>query len=56
MAAPLSICLPVVVEEARGATIIDVDGNVFVDFTGGVGCLNVGHAPPRVVAAATRSS
>ena len=30
----------------------DVDGNTFLDFTGGVGCLNVGHAHPRVVAAA----
>ena len=32
------------VAEAHGATITDVDGNVFVDFTGGVGCLNVGHS------------
>jgi 4-aminobutyrate aminotransferase / (S)-3-amino-2-methylpropionate transaminase / 5-aminovalerate transaminase len=48
-----SISLPVVAQEARGATITDVDGNVFVDFTGGVGCLNVGHAHPRVVEAAT---
>ncbi len=47
-----TIALPVVVSEARGATITDVDGNVFLDFTGGVGCLNVGHAHPRVVEAA----
>ena len=39
-------------ESARGATITDVDGNTFVDFTGGVGVLNVGHSHPRVVAAA----
>jgi 4-aminobutyrate aminotransferase/(S)-3-amino-2-methylpropionate transaminase len=31
--------------------VTDVDGNTYVDFTGGVGCLNVGHAHPRVVAA-----
>jgi 4-aminobutyrate aminotransferase and related aminotransferases len=31
--------------------VTDVDGNSFVDFTGGVGCLNVGHAHPRVTAA-----
>src|SRR5262249_4163695 len=30
----------------------DVDGNTFLDFTGGVGCLNVGHTHPKVVAAA----
>jgi len=47
-----SITLPVAVAEARGATITDVDGNVFLDFTGGVGCLNVGHSHPRVVEAA----
>jgi 4-aminobutyrate aminotransferase/(S)-3-amino-2-methylpropionate transaminase len=52
VAAPLSITLPVVVQEARGAVITDVDGNSFIDFTGGVGCMNVGHSHPRVVAAA----
>ena len=36
----------------RGAVVTDVDGNTFLDFTGGVGCLNVGHSHPRVVAAA----
>ncbi len=52
VAEPLSIYLPVVIDEGRGATIRDVDGNVFIDFTGGVGCLNVGHSHPHVVAAA----
>jgi 4-aminobutyrate aminotransferase/(S)-3-amino-2-methylpropionate transaminase len=47
-----SITLPIVIAEASGATITDLDGNTFVDFTGGVGCLNVGHAHPRVVEAA----
>jgi 4-aminobutyrate aminotransferase/(S)-3-amino-2-methylpropionate transaminase len=52
VAAPLSIHLPIVAAEGRGATLTDVDGNTFIDFTGGVGCLNVGHSHPRVVAAA----
>ena len=52
IANPLSVYLPVVVEEASGATLTDVDGNTFIDFTGGVGCLNVGHSHPQVVAAA----
>jgi 4-aminobutyrate aminotransferase / (S)-3-amino-2-methylpropionate transaminase / 5-aminovalerate transaminase len=43
---------PVVAHEARGATITDVDGNTFIDFTGGVGCVNTGHSHPRVVEAA----
>jgi 4-aminobutyrate aminotransferase / (S)-3-amino-2-methylpropionate transaminase / 5-aminovalerate transaminase len=49
IAAPLSIYRDLVVAEGRGATITDVDGNTFIDFTGGVGCLNVGHSNPRVV-------
>ena len=49
IADPLSIFLPVVIERGEGATLTDVDGNTFIDFTGGVGCLNVGHAHPRVV-------
>jgi 4-aminobutyrate aminotransferase / (S)-3-amino-2-methylpropionate transaminase / 5-aminovalerate transaminase len=52
VADPLSVFLPVVVAEAQGATLTDVDGNTFIDFTGGVGCLNVGHSNPQVVAAA----
>jgi 4-aminobutyrate aminotransferase / (S)-3-amino-2-methylpropionate transaminase / 5-aminovalerate transaminase len=52
VAAPLAITFPVVAAEARGATITDLDGNVFIDFAGGVGCLNVGHSHPHVVAAA----
>ena len=52
VAEPLSIYLPIVVAEARGATLTDVDGNTFIDFTGGVGCLNVGHSHPRLVEAA----
>jgi 4-aminobutyrate aminotransferase / (S)-3-amino-2-methylpropionate transaminase / 5-aminovalerate transaminase len=52
VASPLVVNLPIVVQEARGALLTDVDGNTFVDFTGGVGVLNVGHAHPRVVEAA----
>jgi 4-aminobutyrate aminotransferase/(S)-3-amino-2-methylpropionate transaminase len=52
VASPLSITVPIVAAEGRGAALTDVDGNTFIDFTGGVGCLNVGHSHPRVVAAA----
>ncbi|MDX6469504.1 MAG: 4-aminobutyrate aminotransferase / (S)-3-amino-2-methylpropionate transaminase / 5-aminovalerate, partial [Gaiellaceae bacterium] len=47
----MSLYLPIVAAEGHGAMLTDVDGNTFVDFTGGVGCLNVGHAHPRVVEA-----
>src|SRR2546423_4571509 len=52
VADPLSVFLPVVIDRGRGATLTDVDGNTFIDFTGGVGCLNVGHSHPKVVEAA----
>ena len=52
IAEPLSLVHPIVTAEGRGATLTDVDGNTFIDFTGGVGCLNVGHSHPRVVEAA----
>ena len=43
---------PIFAASARGATLTDVDGNTFIDFAGGVGCLNVGHGHPDVIAAA----
>ena len=52
LAAPLKLTFPVVAVEARGVTITDADDNTFIDFSGGIGCLNVGHSHPRVVAAA----
>jgi 4-aminobutyrate aminotransferase / (S)-3-amino-2-methylpropionate transaminase / 5-aminovalerate transaminase len=52
IAAPLSLVHPIVTAEGRAATLTDVDGNTFIDFTGGVGCLNVGHSHPRIVEAA----
>src|SRR4249919_4381510 len=52
IADPLSIYQPLVIAEGHGALLTDVDGNTFVDFTGGIGCLSVGHSHPQVVAAA----
>jgi 4-aminobutyrate aminotransferase len=40
-----------VVAEAEGARITDVDGRSYVDFAGGIGCQNTGHRHPAVVAA-----
>jgi 4-aminobutyrate aminotransferase/(S)-3-amino-2-methylpropionate transaminase len=42
---------PVFAARAEGAVIEDVDGNRFLDFAGGIGCLNTGHRPPQVEAA-----
>lgn len=39
------------VKKAKGAVVEDVDGNVYIDFAGAIGTLNVGHSHPRVVRA-----
>ena len=41
----------IVVERADGGVIHDVDGNVFIDFAGGIGMVNAGHRPAGVVEA-----
>jgi 4-aminobutyrate aminotransferase / (S)-3-amino-2-methylpropionate transaminase / 5-aminovalerate transaminase len=51
VAGPVIPALPLVIAEGFGALLTDVDGNTFVDFVGGVGCMNVGHSHPRVVSA-----
>ncbi len=40
---------PVAFEQGKGATIRDMDGNIFIDFFGGAGVLQVGHCNPWVV-------
>ncbi|MGZ3505804.1 MAG: 4-aminobutyrate--2-oxoglutarate transaminase [Vulcanimicrobiaceae bacterium] len=42
---------PVFVERASGVRVWDVDGREYIDFVGGIGVLNVGHAHPKVVEA-----
>jgi 4-aminobutyrate aminotransferase / (S)-3-amino-2-methylpropionate transaminase / 5-aminovalerate transaminase len=45
----VGIATPMFAKEAKGALLTDVDGNTFIDFGGGIGVLNVGHADSRVV-------
>ncbi|MBI5411353.1 MAG: acetyl ornithine aminotransferase family protein [Nitrospirae bacterium] len=42
---------PLVVEKARGAAVVDVDGNRYLDFTAGIAVVATGHSHPKVVAA-----
>lgn len=51
---PLAIpdTIPVVAKKAWGAEIEDVDGNVFIDFMGGIGATNSGHSNPAIIKAA----
>ncbi|WP_115865686.1 aspartate aminotransferase family protein [Halorussus litoreus] len=41
--------VPIAIEEGKGATLRDVDGNTFLDFFAGIGVLNVGHSNPYVL-------
>ena len=45
-----TLWVPVFVDHAHGATLTDVDGNTFIDFAGGIGCLAVGHTNAAVSA------
>jgi 4-aminobutyrate aminotransferase/(S)-3-amino-2-methylpropionate transaminase len=40
-----------IAQKASGATIIDIDGNEWIDFAGAIGTLNVGHSHPKVTEA-----
>ncbi len=44
--------LPVVISEAEGAWVTDVDGNRYLDFLSGYSALNFGHRHPALIAAA----
>jgi 4-aminobutyrate aminotransferase len=49
-------CSPVVGEKGKGAMVMDVDGNWYVDFTSGIGVTNTGHCHPKVVSAITNQA
>jgi 4-aminobutyrate aminotransferase len=38
-----------VMHKAAGASIMDADGNIYIDFSSGIGVVNAGWANPRVV-------
>src|SRR5216683_2184965 len=47
----VSSAMSIFAAQADGAVIVDVDGNRFIDFAGGIGVMNVGHSRPEVVQA-----
>jgi len=50
----VSSALPVYIERAHGAIIVDVDGNQFIDLGSGIGVMTIGHTDAAVIEAATR--
>ena len=49
----VTAALPVYIERAHGAILVDVDGNQFIDLGAGIGVTTVGHTDDAVVAGAT---
>ncbi|CAN5258472.1 4-aminobutyrate--2-oxoglutarate transaminase [soil metagenome] len=49
----VSSAIPVYLERAHGAIVVDVDGNQFIDLGSGIGVSTIGHTDEAVVAAAT---
>src|SRR6266849_1137460 len=47
----VSQATPVYVARAQDAWLEDVDGNRYIDFAGGIGCLNAGHRSQAVISA-----
>jgi 4-aminobutyrate aminotransferase/(S)-3-amino-2-methylpropionate transaminase len=47
---------PIFTQRALGAKLWDTQGNEYIDFVGGIGCLNVGHAHPKVVKAVSEQA
>jgi len=44
--------MPMALRRGKGATVEDVDGNIYIDFFGGAGVMGVGHSNPQVIKAA----
>jgi 4-aminobutyrate aminotransferase/(S)-3-amino-2-methylpropionate transaminase len=53
---PVDLHVEAVIDHGIGATVTDVDGNVLLDLSSGLGCLLVGHAHPKVVEAVHRQA
>lgn len=47
---------PIVIERGEGAMVEDVDGNIFLDWVGGVGVLNAGYSQPEMIEAVKSQS
>jgi 4-aminobutyrate aminotransferase/(S)-3-amino-2-methylpropionate transaminase len=56
MPAAIKSIYPVVIERGEGAMIEDVDGNVFLDWVGGVGVMNIGYSSPELIEAVKAQS
>jgi 4-aminobutyrate aminotransferase/(S)-3-amino-2-methylpropionate transaminase len=51
VSAGVSATFPIYARNAHDAIIVDLDGNQFIDFTGGIGVMTIGHTNTAVAAA-----
>ena len=49
VSASLGMAMPVFIERADGAIILDVDGNSIIDLAAGIAVVNVGHSNSKVI-------
>jgi len=56
VSAGVSATFPIYAKRAHDAIVVDVDGNHFLDFTGGIGVMTIGHANPAVVEAVSHQA
>ena len=50
---PMNSLVPDYIERGEGGLVYDKNGNRYIDFSGGWGCMAVGYSHPRVVEAFT---
>jgi len=48
--------VPIIIKRGAGAVVEDIDGNVLLDFAGGIGVLNIGYSHPEVVEAVKKQA
>jgi 4-aminobutyrate aminotransferase/(S)-3-amino-2-methylpropionate transaminase len=56
VSAGLTVGLPVYIDRAQGAILVDVDGNRLIDLGSGIAVTSVGHAVPEVTDAVARQA
>jgi 4-aminobutyrate aminotransferase/(S)-3-amino-2-methylpropionate transaminase len=52
----ISLLAGLALDHGEGATLTDVDGNVYIDFVAGIGVASLGHAHPALVKALARQA
>ncbi|MFM6967905.1 MAG: 4-aminobutyrate--2-oxoglutarate transaminase [Microbacteriaceae bacterium] len=56
VSAGVSATYPIYVSHAKGAILVDVDGNQYIDMGGGIGVTTIGHTDDAVIEAATEQA